>query len=67
MAFTVAGAMKEDLLCDLRQSVDKAISEGMSLASFRHQFKEIVRPSMVGRGSRAKEARPSSLAAEGHL
>jgi len=41
-AFTVAGAMKDDLLCDLRQAVDKAISQGMSLAEFRTQFKDIV-------------------------
>ncbi|MGN5225060.1 phage minor head protein [Aeromonas veronii] len=41
-AFTVAGAMKDDLLCDLRQSVDKAISLGMSLAEFRDEFKDIV-------------------------
>ena len=41
-AFTVAGAMKDDLLCDLRQAVDKAISQGVSLADFRKQFKEIV-------------------------
>ena len=56
-AFTVAGAMKDDLLCDLRQSVDKAISEGMSLASFRHQFKEIVAKhgwtGFTGEGSKA--------------
>lgn len=41
-AFTVAGAMKDDLLCDLRQAVDKAISQGVSLADFRKQFKTIV-------------------------
>jgi len=41
-AFTVAGAMKDDLLCDLRQSVDKAISQGMSLAEFREEFEDIV-------------------------
>jgi hypothetical protein len=56
-AFTVAGAMKDDLLCDLRQSVDKAISQGISLADFRRQFKEIVAKhgwtGFTGEGSKA--------------
>lgn len=41
-AFTVAGAMKDDLLCDLRKSVDKVIAQGMSLREFRDDFKSIV-------------------------
>ncbi|WP_133182320.1 PBECR2 nuclease fold domain-containing protein [Shewanella decolorationis] len=41
-AFVVAGAQKAELLTDLRQSVDKAISEGMSLNEFKKQFKTIV-------------------------
>lgn len=41
-AFTVAGAMKDDLLCDLRQAVDTAISQGQSMAAFRQEFKSIV-------------------------
>lgn len=56
-AFTVAGAMKDDLLCDLRQAVDKAISQGVSLADFRKQFKEIVAKNgwvgFTGDGSKA--------------
>lgn len=41
-AFVVAGAMKADLLDDLRQAVDKAISTGTSLETFRKDFREIV-------------------------
>lgn len=40
--FVVAGAMKADLLADLRAAVDKAISEGKSLGAFRKEFREIV-------------------------
>jgi hypothetical protein len=38
----VAGAAKADLLDDLRGAVDKAISEGTTLAQFRQDFEEIV-------------------------
>lgn len=41
-SFTVAGAMKVELLDDLRQAVDKAISEGTTLAEFRKDFDRIV-------------------------
>ncbi|QUN06439.1 head morphogenesis protein [Shewanella yunxiaonensis] len=41
-AFVVAGAQKADLLTDLRQSVDAAIADGMSLGEFKKQFKDIV-------------------------
>ena len=41
-AFTVAGAMKADLLADLRGAVDKAISSGTTLAEFRKDFDRIV-------------------------
>lgn len=41
-AFVVAGAMKADLLDDLRQAVDKAISQGTSLETFRKDFAAIV-------------------------
>lgn len=37
-AFTVAGAMKEDLLNDFYQMVEKAISEGTTLEEFRKGF-----------------------------
>jgi len=41
-AFTVAGAVKEDLLSDLRAAVDKADSRGTTLAEFRKDFDAIV-------------------------
>lgn len=41
-AFVVAGAMKADLLADLRSAVDKAMAEGKSLQWFRKEFDAIV-------------------------
>ncbi|BBL70337.1 phage minor head protein [Methylogaea oryzae] len=41
-SFVVAGAMKADLLADLRGAVDRAISEGKSIQWFREQFDGIV-------------------------
>lgn len=41
-AFVVAGAMKADLLADLRRAVDRAIVKGTSLKAFREDFKQIV-------------------------
>ncbi len=41
-AFVVAGAMKADLLDDLRQAVDQAISQGTTLETFRKDFTAIV-------------------------
>ncbi len=41
-AFTVAGALKEDLLIDLRKSVQKGIVDGTTLQTFRKEFDEIV-------------------------
>ena len=41
-AFMVAGA-KDDLLVDLRGAVDKAISEGTTIAAFRKDFDEVVK------------------------
>lgn len=41
-AFVVAGAMKADLLEDLRRAVDKAVAEGTTLRTFRQDFREIV-------------------------
>ncbi|MFN4325232.1 MAG: phage minor head protein [Azonexus sp.] len=41
-AFMVAGAMKADLLNDLRGAVDKSIAEGKSLGWFRKEFAAIV-------------------------
>lgn len=42
-SFTVAGAMRDDLLADFRKAVDKAISEGKSLNWFKSQFNQIVK------------------------
>ncbi len=41
-AFTVAGAMDEALLADLRAAVDKAIADGITLQTFRKEFDSIV-------------------------
>jgi uncharacterized protein with gpF-like domain len=44
-AFVVAGAMKDELLSDLRSAVDKGISKGTTLAEFRKDFDGIVQKS----------------------
>lgn len=41
-AFSVAGAMKADLLADLRQAVDAAVRDGESRGAFRKRFDTIV-------------------------
>ena len=41
-AFVVAGAMKDDLLADLRKAVDKGISQGTTLHEFRKDFDKII-------------------------
>lgn len=41
-AFVVAGAMKADLLADLRSAVDQAIADGKSIQWFRKNFAAIV-------------------------
>jgi len=38
----VAGAMDEDILADLRAAVDKAITSGITLQTFRKEFDSIV-------------------------
>ncbi|MFH2011690.1 MAG: phage minor head protein [Pseudomonadota bacterium] len=40
--FMIAGAYKADLLADFRDAVDKAISQGITLADFRKDFDNIV-------------------------
>ncbi len=40
--FMVAGALKDNLLNDFRQSLDRAIAEGKSLTWFKREFKTIV-------------------------
>jgi hypothetical protein len=42
-AFIVAGAMKAELLTDLRESVRAAIEDGETLAQFRQRFNSIVK------------------------
>jgi len=41
-AFVVAGAMKKELLHDLRGAVDQVIEDGMTLEQFRAEFDDIV-------------------------
>ena len=41
-AFVVAGAQRDELVADLRAAVDKAISEGTTIATFRKDFADIV-------------------------
>jgi hypothetical protein len=59
-AFIVAGAMKADLLADLRGAVDKAIEQGTGLEAFRKDFKAIVAKhgwtGWTGEGTAAGEA-----------
>lgn len=59
-AFIVAGAMKADLLNDLRQAVDKAIAQGRGLEDFRRDFRKIVKAhgwtGWTGEGSKGGEA-----------
>ena len=58
-AFMVAGAMKADLLADLRKAVDRAV-EGGSIGAFRKEFDQIVAKhgwtGWTGEGSKAGEA-----------
>jgi len=59
-AFIVAGALKADLLHDLRTAVDKAIADGKSLGWFRKEFAAIVKKhgwtGWTGQGTKAGEA-----------
>jgi hypothetical protein len=58
-AFMVAGAMKADLLADLRKAVDQAV-QGGSIGEFRKQFADIVAKhgwtGWTGEGTKAGEA-----------
>lgn len=40
-AFTIAGAMKQDLLADIRAAVEDAITKGESYDAFKRRFKDI--------------------------
>lgn len=42
-SFTVAGAMKADLLQDLRNATDKAVADGVGLEAFKKDFLELVK------------------------
>lgn len=59
-AFIVAGAMKADLVEDLRESIDKAIELGTGIEEFRRDFSKIVQKhgwtGWTGEGSAAGEA-----------
>lgn len=41
-AFVVAGAMKDDLLADLRKAVTRVVEQGVTLAEFRRDFDALV-------------------------
>lgn len=59
-AFIVAGAMKADLLTDLRGAIDKAIAEGRGIEAFRKDFRSIVQKhgwtGWTGEGTKVGEA-----------
>ncbi len=59
-AFVVAGAMKEDLLSDLRDAVDRVIGEGITLEMFKKDFLSVVSKNgwsgWTGEGTKAGEA-----------
>lgn len=59
-AFTVAGAMRDDLLADLRAAVQDAVANGTSFATFQARFEEIVArhgwTGWTGEGSEAGRA-----------
>lgn len=41
-AFTVAGAMQDDILTDFKKAIDDAISKGGTITDFRKTFDEVV-------------------------
>lgn len=59
-AFMVAGAMKADLLANLAEAVDSAITDGTGLEAFRARFRDIVSErgwhGWTGEGARRGEA-----------
>ncbi|MDO5623825.1 MAG: phage minor head protein [Pseudomonadota bacterium] len=58
--FAVAGAMKADLLADLREAVRQAVEDGVGLEAFRTQFFQVVKKhgwhGWTGEGTEAGEA-----------
>lgn len=59
-AFVVAGAMKADLLADLKAAIDQAMADGTTIETFRKDFKRIVAErgwtGWTGEGTQAGEA-----------
>lgn len=59
-AFVVAGAMKADLISDLRMAVQKGIDQGTTLEEFRRDFEAIVKhhgwTGWTGEGTKAGRA-----------
>lgn len=49
-AFAVAGVTRADVLADLQAAVDKAISEGTSMAEFRRDFDQVIQKRGWGAG-----------------
>ena len=41
-AFTIAGALRDDLLADFRTAIDTALADGRTLADFRREFDRLV-------------------------
>ena len=60
LGFMVAGAMQADLLDDLREAVDQAIADGVSIGAFRKNFDKIVAErgwtGWTGQGTKKGEA-----------
>lgn len=59
-SFVVAGATRDELLCDLRAAVEKAINQGATLEEFRRDFDRIVEKhgwhGWTGEGSKGGKA-----------
>lgn len=70
-AFVVAGAMQADLLTDLRQAVDQAITQGTTLETFRKDFKTTVAErgwtGWTGEGTKGGEAWRTRVIYESNL
>lgn len=59
-AFVIAGAMKADLIAELRAAIEGAIANGTTLETFRKDFREIVKKhgwtGWTGEGTKGGEA-----------
>lgn len=47
-SFTVAKAMREDILQDIRDAIEKAISEGQTFSSFQKDIQPILKKKVGG-------------------